>query len=76
MPKGLQRLLEEGVIYHAFSDQSGLSLYSTFSNEVIVVALSERELLDAFDSAGPVSDMHYSFKQELCKKGFIKREWH
>ncbi|MEC8417349.1 MAG: hypothetical protein VXZ36_05985 [Pseudomonadota bacterium] len=76
MPKALQTYLEEGVIYHAFSDQGGIAFYSTFSNEVLVAAVNTSTLLELLNNSQPISEQHSLLKQELCSKGFIKKEWH
>ena len=76
MLKTLQTYLEEGVIFHAFSDQGGIAFYSTFSNEVLVVAVNTSTLLEVLNGNQAVSEKHSSLKQELCSKGFIKKEWH
>ena len=39
---------KEGVIYHAFSDHSGITLYSTLSNEVFVAVVSVNDLISVF----------------------------
>lgn len=76
MPKALAEVLEEGVIYHAFSDCSGVAIYSTFSNEVFVTSESLSSLLTALGNSTADDEQQRIVKTELVKKGFIKSEWH
>jgi hypothetical protein len=76
MPKKLGKYIEEGVIYHAFSDQSGVTLYSTVSNEVFVTAVSENDLHAAFLLKNDVTVDVSNIVSALVKKGFVKAEWH
>lgn len=70
------KCFKEGVIYHAFSDQSGVTLYCTFSNEVFVAAVSVNDLISAFRKDNVVSQSLIDIKKALTKKGFVKAEWH
>lgn len=66
----------KGVIYHAFSDHSGVTIYSTFSNEVFVTSVQYDELINSICSRDVNNEQQRSLKAELIKKGFIKSEWH
>ena len=76
MPKKLGKYIEEGVIYHAFSDQSGVTFYSTVSNEVFVAAVSENNLQAAFQLKNEMTVDVSNIVSALVKQGFIKTEWH
>lgn len=43
----LRELLEEGVLYHPFSDQSGVVFYHPVSGETICVSLSPEKVLNS-----------------------------
>ncbi|GFD74409.1 hypothetical protein ACI7YQ_13365 [Alteromonas marina] len=76
MPKKLDKYLEEGVMYHAFSDLSGVTFYSTISNEIFVAAVSESDLLSAFHLKSDMTADVSNVASVLVKQGFIKTEWH
>lgn len=76
MPNHFYDYFREGVIYHAFSDHSGVTLYSTVSNEVFVAVVSLNDLISVFRNEANVSDSLTDIKSALIKKGFVKAEWH
>lgn len=76
MPDEFHVFFKKGVIYHAFSDHSGVTLYSTLSNEVFVAAVSMNDLMSAFRQADNVSNSLQDIRRALTKKGFVKAEWH
>ena len=76
MLKKLGKYIEEGVIYHAFSDQSGVTFYSTVSNEVFVAAVSENNLHAAFHPKSEMTVDVSNVVSALVNQGFVKTEWH
>jgi hypothetical protein len=76
MCSGLHLYFEKGVIYHAFSDHSGMTIYSTFSNEVFVATVGPQSLINAFEANENVDENAEQVRKALVKKGFIKAEWH
>lgn len=75
-PNEFHNYFKEGVIYHAFSDHSGVTLYSVLSNEVFVAAVPLNDLISAFRKGDNVSEILQVIKIALTKKGFVRVEWH
>lgn len=77
MHRDILEYFEDGVTYHAFSDDSGLAIYSKLSNEVFVAAIDIKTLETVLtDKKSHIPYANKSVKEELCKKGFVKKEWH
>jgi hypothetical protein len=71
----LQELLEEGVLYHPFSDQSGVVFYHPVSGETICVSLSLNDVLKSLTELLSISEKTskepISSLQPLVDAGFI-----
>lgn len=52
----LQELLEKGVLYHPFSDQSGVVFYHPVSGQTICVSLSLNNVLKSLTELLSVTD--------------------
>ena len=76
MPEGILEFFELGVSYHSFTDGSGTAVYSKFSNEAFVVTISVNELAELIANKGTADARTRHVREELFKKGFIKKEWH
>lgn len=71
----LQELLEEGVLYHPFSDQSGVVFYHPVSGQTICVSLSLnnvfKSLTELMSITNKTSRESASSLQPLVDSGFI-----